>query len=434
MDRQRDAPQPSAALPAAATPAEEAPFAASPENGTAGNCEGLGPLSPPLPLPPLAFREPERPEVVDSVPPPAPMPPRVFLRSGPAFANSATRQADSLHPRVATTEPLSAIESVFSEIDAEASTRSLTAVEADTAGPSTVGDLLPKRAALATAPPDLGSLVPGAPRLEMPRQHGASTFKSFVPEPRVRPDVLPVSPEYRLDRQARYGLLARRLIRIVAWALVGWFAVVLALMIVYRFVDPPASTLMLQRWLAGQKVTQMWVPIEQMSPNIIRAVIASEDGRFCEHHGVDFGALQEAVEEVGTRSARGASTISMQVVKNLFLWTSKSYVRKAIELPLTFIMELIWPKRRIMEVYLNIAEWGPGIFGIEAASQFRFHKSARTLSAGQASRLAVALPNPITRNPARPGPGLQRLARVVQFRMRITPYSRTSCVLPRRRP
>jgi monofunctional biosynthetic peptidoglycan transglycosylase len=122
----------------------------------------------------------------------------------------------------------------------------------------------------------------------------------------------------------------------------------------------------------------------------------------------------------------------MQVVKNLFLWPSRNYLRKAIEMPLTFVMELIWPKRRIMEVYLNIAEWGPGIFGIEAASRYRFNRSAKSLSAGQASRLAVALPNPLVRNPAKPGPGLQRMARAIQLRMRRTPASRTSCVLPTR--
>jgi monofunctional biosynthetic peptidoglycan transglycosylase len=123
----------------------------------------------------------------------------------------------------------------------------------------------------------------------------------------------------------------------------------------------------------------------------------------------------------------------MQVVKNLFLWSSRSYVRKAVELPLTFALETIWPKRRIMEVYLNIAEWGPGIFGIEAASRYYFGTSANNLSAGQASRLAVALPNPRVRNPAKPGPGMKRLARVVQMRTRMAPASRTACVLPRRR-
>jgi monofunctional glycosyltransferase len=122
----------------------------------------------------------------------------------------------------------------------------------------------------------------------------------------------------------------------------------------------------------------------------------------------------------------------MQVVKNLFLWPSKSYVRKAIELPLTLAMEALWPKARIMEVYLNIAEWGPGVFGIGAAAQYHFRKPARALSVREAARLAVALPNPFVRNPGRPGPGLQRLANAIEVRMRLAPRSQIACALPPR--
>ncbi|HML29636.1 MAG TPA: transglycosylase domain-containing protein, partial [Hyphomicrobium sp.] len=120
------------------------------------------------------------------------------------------------------------------------------------------------------------------------------------------------------------------------------------------------------------------------------------------------------------------------VVKNLFLWPSKSYIRKAIELPLTYLTELVWPKRRIMEIYLNIAQWGPDIFGIGAAAEYHFHKTARSLSVRDAARLAVSLPNPLERNAGRPGPGLQRLANAIQVRMRLAPSSQLSCVLPRR--
>ena len=170
-----------------------------------------------------------------------------------------------------------------------------------------------------------------------------------------------------------------------------------------------------------------------MSPNIVRAVLLSEDGRFCEHSGIDFEALEDAVERAGSGSPRGASTISMQVVKNMFLWPSKSYLRKAIELPLTYVMELVWSKHRIMEVYLNIAEWGPGIFGVGSASEFYFRKPARNLSERDAARLAVALPNPLVRNAGKPGPGLQRLANAIQVRMRLAPSSQLACVLPKRR-
>ena len=140
--------------------------------------------------------------------------------------------------------------------------------------------------------------------------------------------------------------------------------------------------------------------------------------------------------EVTGGKLRGGSTISQQTAKNVFLWQGAGwtrYVRKGLETWFTLLIETIWGKRRIMEVYLNVAEWGPGLFGIEAASQFRFGKPAKFLSPGQASRLAVSLPNPLARNPARPGPGLKRLARVVEVRMRTAPPSRTGCVLPRRR-
>jgi monofunctional biosynthetic peptidoglycan transglycosylase len=353
-------------------------------------------------------------------PPPSPMPPRIILRSGPAFAEprlSAPPPEAAAHSSGATAD--AALQAVLSEIDAEASARSLTAVE---------------RAAAPAAHLDfrnLGSLVPRAPTLQIPARSEARAFEGLAIDPLGR-SPLRTSAASKQTGQ-RGGSLVRRIGRIVVWIAAAWLAIILLLMITYRFVNPPASVLMLEHWLLGQKVVNTWVPIEDMSPNIIRAVIASEDARFCEHHGIDFGALKEAVEDAGSATTRGASTISMQVVKNLFLWPSKSYVRKAIELPLTFVMELIWPKRRILEVYLNIAEWGPGIFGIESAAQFRFNRPARTLSAGQASRLAVALPNPLARNPARPGPKLQRLARMVQVRMRIAPASRTSCILPRRR-
>jgi monofunctional biosynthetic peptidoglycan transglycosylase len=362
------------------------------------------------------------------------MPPRIFLRSGPAFAEPRPAPPPAIATHSVGGPTAAALDAVLSEIDAEASSRSLTAVEraADDRGP----DIGTSRAALSTSAAHLnfGSLVPrAAPTLYIPSRAQARAFEGLAVDPVARSPIPARPVTFRQTRQSEGGSLLRRIGRVAAWVVAGWLALVLLLMITYRFINPPASMLMLEHWLLGEKVVNSWVPLENMSPNIIRAVISSEDARFCEHHGVDFGALKEAVEEVGSGSARGASTISMQVVKNLFLWPSKSYVRKAIELPLTFVMELIWPKRRIMEVYLNIAEWGPGIFGIESAARFRFNKSARSLSAGQASRLAVALPNPLARNPARPGPGLQRLARAVQVRMRIAPSSRTSCILPSRR-
>lgn len=240
-------------------------------------------------------------------------------------------------------------------------------------------------------------------------------------------------PAFQAPAQAPprdYTGLARRVLRYAAYGFAGWIAFILALMVLYRFVDPPFSSLMVQQALMGEALAHEWADIEDISPSIVRAVIASEDARFCSHHGVDFDALYKAIDKFGTRSVRGASTISMQVVKNLFLWPSKSLVRKAIEFPLTFALEALWPKRRIMEVYLNIAEWGPGIFGVASASEFHFHKTALRLTDREAARLAVALPNPIERNAGRPGPGTLRLARFIQFRMRSVGGAQVACVGP----
>ncbi len=219
-----------------------------------------------------------------------------------------------------------------------------------------------------------------------------------------------------------------RVVKIAGLVAAAWLAAVVLLIAAYRFVDPPLSALMVQQRLSGQDIIQDWVAIEDVAPPVVRAVLLSEDGRFCQHSGVDFEEMQNAIERAGDGAPRGASTISMQVAKNLFLWPSKSYVRKAIEIPLTFVIETLWTKRRIMEVYLNIAEWGPGIFGVEAASQFHFSKSASRLNEREAARLAVALPNPFARDAGDPGPRTQRLAGDIQGRMRASSASQTSCV------
>ena len=202
---------------------------------------------------------------------------------------------------------------------------------------------------------------------------------------------------------------------------------VLGLVVLYRWVDPPASTLMLGQRLAGTPITQRWVPLERISPNLVTAVIVSEDGHFCRHRGVDWGELKEAIENSGDGIARGGSTISMQVVKNLFLWPSRSYVRKAIEIPLAYVIEAAWSKRRILEIYLNIAEWGPGVFGAEAAARYHFRKPVSLLGPREAALLAVSLPNPFERQAGRPGPGTARLADSLLARMRAGQAS-TACV------
>jgi monofunctional biosynthetic peptidoglycan transglycosylase len=196
----------------------------------------------------------------------------------------------------------------------------------------------------------------------------------------------------RLARFALAGLLLAGLL---------WLAMAAA----HRFVAPP-STLALGRGILGQPVDQRWMPLGAISPELARAVIASEDQLFCQHRGVDFGALEKVLNDEDGPS-RGASTITMQVVKNIYLWPGRSYVRKAIEVPMALVVDFLWPKRRVMEVYLNIAEWGDGVFGAEAAARRHFGKPASALTVAEAARLAAALPNPRVADP-RYGNGASR--------------------------
>ena len=214
------------------------------------------------------------------------------------------------------------------------------------------------------------------------------------------------------------SLLRRWLGRLVLLLLV-LAAALAAQIIVYRFAMPAWTPTMAASRLLGQPVTQYWVPLRRVSPSMVRAVIASEDAKFCTHRGIDYGELKAAIEEALNGTApRGASTITMQVVKNVLLWPGRSYVRKALELPLALALELVWSKRRIMEVYLNIAEWGPGIYGIEAAARQSFGKPAAALTAPEAARLVVVLPNPIERDPSDLEPRSERVAEIIEARAR----------------
>ncbi|MGO9005149.1 MAG: monofunctional biosynthetic peptidoglycan transglycosylase [Beijerinckiaceae bacterium] len=189
-----------------------------------------------------------------------------------------------------------------------------------------------------------------------------------------------------------------------------------ALIIAYRFVTP-VSTLMLARYILHEEVEWHFVPLKQISPHLIAAVIVSEDARFCRHHGVDWGALREVIDEASDEGVRrGASTVSMQTAKNLFLWPSHSYFRKALEIPIALALDAAWPKRRILEVYLNIAEWGEGIFGIETAAETYFHKHASALDPHESALLAAVLPNPHRRNAQRPSHHVAAHARIVTAR------------------
>lgn len=174
----------------------------------------------------------------------------------------------------------------------------------------------------------------------------------------------------------------------------------------------PVSTVMLWRELTGQPVERVYVPLSRISPRLPLSVIIAEDGRFCRHHGVDFAEIRDAIADADDfDDVRGGSTITQQLAKNLFLWPGRSYIRKALEFPLALWLDLLLSKRRILEIYLNVAEWGPnGEFGIEAGSRYAFGKPARDLSRYQAALLAAVLPNPATRDAHKPGPGLRRLA------------------------
>jgi monofunctional biosynthetic peptidoglycan transglycosylase len=193
--------------------------------------------------------------------------------------------------------------------------------------------------------------------------------------------------------------------------------VVLTFLYLPSFVHP-ISTLMLRDMVTLSGYERRWVALDDVAPVLAHSVIMSEDGQFCFHHGVDFAELQGVVSDaISGEGARGASTITMQTVKNLFLWQRPfTSLRKVIEIPLAIYFDLVVPKRRIMEIYLNIAEWGPGIYGIEAAAQHHFGVPASKLTRRQAALLAVTLPNPVARNPGKPGRGLRRLASLIERR------------------
>jgi monofunctional glycosyltransferase len=179
----------------------------------------------------------------------------------------------------------------------------------------------------------------------------------------------------------------------------------------YR-IGHPVSTLMAWRWLTGMAVSRQWIDLAAMSPWLPRSVVTSEDAKFCSHHGIDWDALRDVLDDAEDGEvARGGSTITQQVAKNLFLWQSRSVIRKALEFPLALWIDLVLPKRRILEIYLNIAELGPsGQFGAQAGSAYAFGRSASVLTPREAALLAAILPNPVARSARNPGPGVRRLA------------------------
>ena len=217
----------------------------------------------------------------------------------------------------------------------------------------------------------------------------------------------------------------RRLLRLVFLLLLAYPVAVLALGAAYIAI-PPVSTLMVGRWLTLQGAERRWVPLTEIAASLPAAAMASEDARFCLHGGVDWKALGEVLEDAEDGGpSRGASTIPMQVAKNLFLWPGRSYIRKAMELPIALYLDLVWSKQRMMEVYLNVAEWGEGVFGAEAAARRHFRKSAAELTRREAALLVAALPNPIRRDPGKPSRFMNAQAGRILARIVHTP---TQCL------
>lgn len=219
----------------------------------------------------------------------------------------------------------------------------------------------------------------------------------------------PVRRRWLGDRQ----VLKRVVLAVLAVLLLPYVLIFIYLL---PFIHP-VSTLMLRDLVLLRDYDRQWVSIDDVAPVLVQSVMMSEDGQYCFHGGVDWDEMRMLVEDtLKGQETRGGSTIPMQTAKNLFLWNSRSFIRKGLELPLAVGSDFVWSKRRLMEIYLNIAEWGPGIYGIEAAAQYHFKVPASKLTRRQASLLAVSLPNPIDRNAGKPGRGLRRLAAIIERR------------------
>lgn len=231
----------------------------------------------------------------------------------------------------------------------------------------------------------------------------------------------PAKPKRTLPLWVRIPLL------IGFWLIVGpilWVAL-------YAFMPVPGTYLMIQRAFQGDHVQRQGVSLNTISPHLVRAVMAGEDAKFCSHHGFDVEAIQRALKSNARgRKLRGGSTISQQTAKNLFLWPQRSWVRKGFEAYFTVLIEVAWPKRRIMETYLNAAEWGDGVFGAELAARANFGKSAKNLTRTEAARLAAILPSPNKWSADAPGPMVRaRTARILGNMRVIENEGLAACVL-----
>ena len=228
------------------------------------------------------------------------------------------------------------------------------------------------------------------------------------------PEGRPAGSAHGIERTSRLGRVLRRIAGLLLALALGYALLVAVLTLLYTFVTP-VSTLMIGNWLTARGVVRTYMPLTLISPHLPQIVVAAEDQRYCQHAGVDWDAVRDVVEAADEGGvARGASTIAMQTAKNLFLWPGRSYVRKVMELPIALWLDFVLGKRRLMEIYLNIAEWDEGVFGAEAAARRHFGKAAKDLSRREAALLVAVLPNPITRDAGKPSRGVRARAQRLQ--------------------
>jgi len=217
----------------------------------------------------------------------------------------------------------------------------------------------------------------------------------------------------------------RRIGRLLAFLVSGFFVWSIFFVVVFRDLPPLVTPLMLLRALDGAGIDKTWRPLSAISPNLVLAAMAGEDDKFCGHDGFDWAAIRYAWQhDQRSRMMLGASTISMQTAKNLFLWPGRSWPRKALEVYFTALIELAWSKQRIMEVYLNIVEWAPGVYGAEAAARHHFRKPASALSPAEAARLAAVLPNPRRWSASEPTGYILERSAIIEARMPEVPVAK----------
>jgi monofunctional biosynthetic peptidoglycan transglycosylase len=230
----------------------------------------------------------------------------------------------------------------------------------------------------------------------------------MVTPPRVKRKPSPTAST-TASGSARGSRIGRFLLGVLAVLAIGpplW-------VVIYRITPPPITILMVERMIQGRGLDKSWRPLSQISPSLAQAVIGAEDARFCEHHGFDLHAMEAAAAHNARHPGkiRGGSTISQQTAKNVFLWPGRSYVRKGAEAYFTVLIEALWGKRRILETYLNVVEWGPGIYGAEAAAQAYFGHDADQLTPEESARLAAILPDPLKWKAVHPGRYVARRTR-----------------------